>query len=727
MSAPRAEPAPKRAPGGETPGASGERSGALPWWHRPRRIRRQLATALVVTALLAVATFGGLNYVAARELLVRGTEDQLAAVGATRATTIGAGADRLIGEVSATSSSRTVAQALEDFSLAFAELEQTELSPEQRAELEAWYQESVIDPLDGIGLGPFEVDDLVPASPAGQWVQYHYTVRSPGEPPVADAGDGSRYSELNAALTPSFRALSEARDGGDVLLIDDSGTIVYTLDKRNDVGTSLVTGPYSGGALAQVVTERIPLTRVGTTLLTDFAVSATGRAALFAVSAVRSGQRVLGALAIEIPVAALNSITSAGGTIQAADADEVDSYIVSADLILQSEPRAWIDDPEEYLDRLRSGDGSARAQAELIELFGSPVGIQEIDTAPVRGALEGEGFTGSTRDVFDQSTFAAAESFSPGGRQWVVVTEVPRSVVGAPLEQYLLRILVVLAIMLPVAGALGIWLSRLFTQPIRPTVEAAEAIVAGERDPDVDATRRDEFGDLGRRLKGMADSLAAHEAELATEYERTRQLLLAVLPPQLVDADGRVVGTGETAEPATVVAVAVQPSDARGDSGHTGSGLARAAELAEDVAVETDLERVRIAADRYLFLAGIGAEGAGADAALTFAGEFRRRLATAVPDVALDLHVGLSTGTVATGVFDTGSLTYGAWGDPVRRALALAALSQTDVVLIDASTARACTPERWRLERAHDVVDLDDEPMELYTLEVPDAARIASP
>ncbi len=680
----------------------------------------------MVTALLAVATFGGLNYVAARELLVRGTEEQLGAIGATRATTIEAGADRLIGEVSATSSSLALAQALEDFSVAFAELEQAELSREQRAELEAWYRERVIDPLEGVGLGPLEVDDVVPASRAGQWVQYHYTLRPPGEPPAADAGDGSRYSELNAELTPTFRALSEARNGGDVLLIDDAGTIVYSLDKRNDVGTNLATGPYSDSALAQVVTERIPLTRVGTTLLTDFGISATGRPALFAVSAVPSGQRVLGALAVEIPVAAINSITSSGGSFQAVDAHDVDSYIVSADLLLQSEPRAWIEDPAGYLEQLRSRDASARAEAELIELFGSPVGIQVIDTAPVRGALAGDGFTGSARDFFGRSTFAAAESFSPGGRQWVVVTEVPRSVLSAPLEKYLVRILVVLAIMLPVAGALGIWLSRLFTRPIRPTVEAAEAIVAGERDPDLDATRRDEFGDLGRRLRGMADSLAAHEAALAQEYERTRQLLLAVLPPKLVDADGRVVGTGETAESATVVAVTIQPSEMRVATEHTSSGLARAAELAEDLAAEADLERVRIAADRYLFLAGVGADGAGADAALTFAEEFGRRLATAVPDVSLDLHVGLSTGTVATGVFDTGSLTFGAWGDPVRRALALAALSQIDVVLIDASTVRACTPERWRLERAHDVVDLDDEPMELYTLGLPDAARIAS-
>ena len=48
--------------------------------------------------------------------------------------------------------------------------------------------------------------------------------------------------------------------------------------------------------------------------------------------------------------------------------------------------------------------------------------------------------------------------------------------------------------------------------------EAAESIVAGERNPDVDTARGDEFGDLARRLTVMASALEAHEAELAEEY-----------------------------------------------------------------------------------------------------------------------------------------------------------------------------------------------------------------
>lgn len=692
-------------------------SSRLPW-RRSRGLRRQLSSALVVTALLSVLTFGGLNFIAAGELLLRGTEEQLNAAGAAGAAAIDAGADRLVGEISVTSATRALGQALEEFTQSFAELEDERFTRQQRAELEDWYQAEVIDPLAEAGLGSVPLAAVFPSTRSAQYLQYHYTMRDPNEPPPVDAGDGSAYSAINARHTVAFEELSRSRGGGDVILIDDSGTIVYTLHKDPDLGANLLSEPWSQTSLGEVVTDSLPRARIGTTLLTDFAVSQSGDPVLYAVSGVRSGPALLGALAIEIPVEALNGITNAAGEALDDDLHDADSYIVASDRVLQSEPKAWREDPEAYLDQLRAGDETDQTEADLIEFFGSPVGIQKVETAPVLAALDGENFTGVTGNYFEEETFAAAEAFAPGGRQWVVVTEVPSATVGDPLRRYLWRIVLVLAVILPVVAALGIWISRRFTRPIRPTVEAAEAIVAGDRHPKVDTTRGDEFGDLGRRLTSMADSLAAHESELAQEYERTRQLLLAVLPPQLVDDDGKVVGTGDEIGPATAVAATVVPRYQDEDRENALEALGRAAELAEEIATETGLERIRVSADRYLFLAGIGTQDTAADAALEFASRFRDRVGVDIADVSLDVHMGLSSGTVATGVFDTGALTFGAWGDPVRRALALASLAQADSLLIDATTA-ADAAATWPLERARDIVDLDDVPMDLFSLVAP--------
>ena len=84
---------------------------------------------------------------------------------------------------------------------------------------------------------------------------------------------------------------------------------------------------------------------------------------------------------------------------------------------------------------------------------------------------------------------------------------------------------------------------------------AATSIVAGDRDPDIPELGHDEFGDLARRLGNMAGELGEREAALAGEYEEHQELLLAVLPPRLIDESGHVSESGDLADLVTVVDV----------------------------------------------------------------------------------------------------------------------------------------------------------------------------
>ncbi len=693
------------------------------WWRRPRPLRRKITVALIVTALLAVGVFGAINFFAARNLLVEGTEDQLGSVAATRANSIEGGADELLGRVSATSADLGIVRALEDFTAAYVALEDEELTDSQLAELDAFYEE-VVSLLEAAGLGAVPIDDVIPASNAGKYLQYHYRVPvGPGGEAPIDPGDGSRYTDVNVANAEYLQTLADTIGGGDLLLIStlNDGEIVYSVDKQIDIGANLADGPYADNNLARAIIDQLPRTQTGSAVMTDFQVyiPAGGEPVLFAVSAVRSGTELIGALAVEVPVTGLNALTTAGGDWEAVGLGDGESYIVAADGLLQSESRLWIEDPEEYLERLREGDEAAQERADLIEAFGSPVGIQVVDTEPVRKALEGEVFSGTTENYLGEATYASAQAISVPGTQWVVVSEVPQSAATEPLFDYLARIVIVMVILVPLAAFIGIALARRLTRPIGPTVDAAEAIAAGERNPDLDEDRRDEFGDLARRLNTMATDLGQQETELLDEFERRRALLLAVLPPHLVGEDGAIASDAGVVDEGTMISIGIDARDVElGASDEATAALHTAAANAERIAEELGVQRVRVAADRYLFVAGIGATDDGAEVAIEFVTRFEESLAAAVADadIEFDLHIGLSTGGVATGVLERGSLTFGAWGDPVRRALAISALSRTDQVLLDASTAGRLTDGRWILEPASDIVDLDDEPMELFVL-----------
>ena len=120
-----------------------------------------------------------------------------------------------------------------------------------------------------------------------------------------------------------------------------------------------------------------------------------------------------------------------------------------------------------------------------------------------------------------------------------------------------------------------------------------------------------------------------------------------------------------------------------------------------------DVDRVRVAADRSLFVSGAETPDDGVEAGLTFASALSREFhaLSERTSVAFTTNIGVSTGAIAAGVLAQGSLTFAAWGEPVRRALAISALASHDEILVDGSAADAAG-DRWTFEDADDVIDL---------------------
>ena len=685
----------------------------VPFWRRPRRISRQIAGTLVATALVAVALFGALNYVAADRLLRAGGFEQLAGVAASRARTIELGTGRLLASTSSIANDVSLARAVTDFTAGLEALEEVPLTAGQRDELERWYTENLVDPLNETGLlpEPITLDGVLPRTTAGQLLQYHLVLDDTEPLP-----DDTAYAEALAEHDSNLRAIAESFGYIDLLLVSSDNRIVYSTDTRIDLGTSLVDGPYSDSVLSSMVIDELPRARAGGSLLTDFALYLPNRAdpTLFAGARVRDGSRIAGSIVAEIPNESLDLITTANGEWDEVGLDDGESYVVSSDLVLQSQSRPWIEDPEGYLDDV--GDEEMR---NAITTLGSPVGVQIVDTEAVRAARRGDEFEGRTDNYLGRSVYSASTNIDVPGVGWVVVTEVPIRDARAPLTEYLLDLAIVVLIITPIAAIVGLLLARRLSRPIGPAVAAATAVAGGERDLDLPELGNDEFGDLGRRLSRMADTLKLQEQELEAEFEHKRQLMLAVLPPHLVDDAGSVTGRGERRDVATVVSIGIDSGLAAEGEDDLTAQLSATANVVEDLAKRYEVERIRVAADRYLYICGAGRTDDGSRGATEFARELWLALREAARERGLELtmHIGISTGPVGTGVLERGSLTFGAWGEPVRRALAISALSRADEILLDETTADLLG-STIEVRPVVDMVDLDQEPMRLSSLVV---------
>jgi len=687
----------------------------LPWWKRPRRLRRLLAGVLAGTAFVSLLIVGILNYFAANKLLTDGARDQLISVAEGQANSIESGIENLLGLSSSTATDLAVVEALTELNASFAELQDTTLETDQLTELERFYGEVVLEPLTTIGVDDLEFSDIAPPSEAGRYLQYHYTVpltEGVNRIEVDDAGDGSTYSEVHARFHPFLSGLTAAPAIDDVLLVNLSGEIIYSAQKRIDLGSDLGSGFFSNTAMSETVLERVPRVRTGESVIVDLElyVPGGGRPALFAAVAVKDDTEVIGTLVLGIGVDALTAITTAAGDWDGIGLGQGESYVVGRDRLLRSESRVWLSDPQRYLDKTEDPE-----LASLIEVLGSPVMVQTVDTEPVRVAEDGTTFEGSTRNYLGDRTFAYARQISAGGTNWVVVAEQPIRELRDPLFSYTIRLGLIMLVVLPAAALVGYVIADRLTRAIPPVVDMASDIAAGARDLEPLDLGANEFGDLARRLRQLAGELGQQEAALAAEFEQRRRLMLSVLPPRLVQAEGQILGSGETIDVATVIAVTVEVEGEASDDGEAAGFLRRFGRAAEVKAEGYDAERIRSAHDRLLFVAGLDRADDGARTAIEFSTEL---LTVAQSELESDhlsttLHIGLSTGPVATGVLERGSITFGAWGEPVRRAMAIGALSTADEILIDDSTA-AALDDRSLVQPATEVIALDGEPMSLF-------------
>jgi class 3 adenylate cyclase len=707
-------------PEGSDPGTKRKR--------KPTTLRRRLAFALIAVALLSVLLLGLINYSSARKLLNGAVELQLNSLQAARTQTIGNELSRVKGEVAAIATDHGVVDAMRDLTEGYQELaaQPDLLGPEEVNELEDFYRDASAR-FASPGYEPPPLDELVPSSPAGRYLQYHYLVQNPFPPDQRNeliaADDTSAYTRAHRDHHEDLTTAAGIT-GGDLLLISRGGdaSIVYSNAKRADFATDLVSGPYRDSRLAEAVNTQLAAVAVGESILVDFEpyVPAGGEPVMFAASAVRDEAEVIGAIAVAVPIDRINAVTTAGGNWdELALGNTGETYVVGADGLMRSDSRLWLEDPDAYLEALEDADYSPDL-AETIVRNDSTVLSQPVDTPSVRAGLEGRAFANVEKNYLEVETLTVAGPLGVDDLDWVVVAGLAESEANKALNSYVRKVLLVALILIPVVAVVAIISADRLTRPVEPVVDAAERVAAGDLNSEAPDLGRNEYGDLANRINHLTAQLREDEAALAAREDEITEVLLAALPPRLVTqarkgerALGDVIDTG------TVIAISFSglfdETSPDQESGIELSSLL--SQKLEEIADRLGIERVRSSSDEHMFTAGLRTPGIAADEAAQFVEEIRTGLERFAAETGAQptYRAGLCSGEIATGLQAGSQLSYGVWGESPRVALALNAIAAPGEVLLQESVSSALGPE-WDLERADGLVDLSGEPIQASRL-----------
>ncbi len=702
---------------------------------RRQRLRSSgtvLTRMFVVVAVLAVVVIGAVNIVGAVRISTATIDGQLASLAADRAEATQSELNHIKAQVAVLAQDTLIAAASRDLVSAFSDLAESEneLTASQEQELIEFYsgeESGASVPVD---------NSLVPQSAPGRYVQYHYIVNNPDvdtqRAQLVDAGDGSQYSQAHSTYHPLLKARAELLDVEDLLLINIGTTsqVVYSVNKRIDLGTSLESGPYRDSTLGVALATRLKTVPPGEAILVDFDryVPAAGSPTMFAIAAVRDNTEVVGAVAVALRGDLLDSITTfdeGWDSINVGDSGEV--YLVGSDNLMRSVSRMWVEDSAGYLSRIEK-EGYPSDVPEAITDVGTTVLGQPVATEAVAAALNGSAFSAGSKSYLGVRTFVFSKPISIPDLDWVIVSEFATSEARSPLWRYLLTLGILALAMVPIVTIIAVYMGRRLTRPVEPLVAAANAIASGDVDAKAPVLGRNEDGDLGNRINALTLELRKRDARREEEERSTSKVLLAALPARLVGGVREAIKDGtitvatdfsDLTSECTVIAVSVRGYFDLGASDMEQT-LEMSSELArsvEHLAKDCDVERARSTPGDYVFSAGLRSEGSGSADAARFVSGLLGLLVDLQEETANtgEFRIGVSSGQVASGLLRGNEISFGMWGAPVRTAMLLSQVAEPNQVLVD-EVAAEHFGSTWQLRRI-EMPELQDRDLAVFALD----------
>lgn len=345
----------------------------------------------------------------------------------------------------------------------------------------------------------------------------------------------SDYASTHEIYHPIFREFIDQFGYYDLFLIDTDGTIIYTVFKEVDFGTSLLTGPHKDTNFAAVFSTAIQASEPGEVFFSDFEPYAPSyyAPAAFVVSPVFEEGRKVGALALQFPIDRINAIMTNNYDWRSVGLGESgETYLVGSDFKIRNQSRFLIEAPEVFLPKIMAIENT-REYAERILEQNSTIGLMPVRTQGVDAALRGEIGAEILPDYRNVPVLSTYQPVDLPGLNWVIISQVDESEAFLPIYKLQQYVFIIAGVLTLIVIAVATVTARSITNPLALVVGLSKELsgVDFRKDDTSDlvheiepvTSRGDEVGDLARAFSNLATNLQSSVRNLIeTETERER-------------------------------------------------------------------------------------------------------------------------------------------------------------------------------------------------------------
>jgi len=400
---------------------------------------------------------------------------------------------QILNHVDSLAKGRMIRDAVKEFTHSYPSYKQEVGSSDikqQRADLMAFYEQQYLPILRSKNpQTTFVAKDFVhQLTDTTVMLQFNYIVKNPN--PVSTkqlmdaANDPSIYTRSHKQYNHVLKTYLERFGYEDVYLIDPkSGIIVYSMRKKADFGTSLLTGPFRGSPLARIFQQVIKAGSKGPIIVKDFSPYAAfyDKPSAFLAAPLPAFRGLSGVLVVQLSQERINDVMTYDRKWRKAGlGDSGETYLVGHDKTLRSMLRNNVEHPDLFVKALqRSGLGTE--VIDLIRAQGTGVNRLTMSSEAVKSALQGKTGVTTYKDNLGNSVLAAYSPLRLSGLKWVIISQINEKEILSP-QQILLHkvrasLVWVLLAMVLLSVVIGWWASRKLFAPVdelRTTVNQIE-------------------------------------------------------------------------------------------------------------------------------------------------------------------------------------------------------------------------------------------------------------
>ncbi len=482
-------------------------------------IQSKLTILVLVSSIVSAVVVGAIAFKFGKRALTRRVAEQMNATRVKSCAEVENYLSLYCKQIQTLTESDNIIQYMRDFRASFGELRAADVTLGQREELLDFYRTEQIPRLVKHTDGAPIPEQMLPATTAGQYLQYHYIAQNPH---VAEekyrlvaANDTSSYSQVHAVNHAKIRSLVDHLGYYDFILVDaDSTNVVYSYRKEIDFGAQLNEGLLSLTKLSQAIDQLRRDKDQRSVAMVDFESyrPSYGSPAAFVASPIFDHVEMIGILVLQMPIQEINNLLTHHQNWRAAGLGETgEVLLVGDDYLLRSESRFYQESPDQLLSELKEA-GFPQRELQRVQQFQTLIMNTSIHTEAVEKARLGKSGFGKMLDYRGKSVLISYGPLDIADLNWNIVAKLDVKEAYLPTYQLGKRLLVTICAIALCTCLATIMASHRLLRPLKRIMEGVQRVTDGNVEVEVPVVGDDEFAHLATAFNKMTQNLRDQRA-----------------------------------------------------------------------------------------------------------------------------------------------------------------------------------------------------------------------